>query len=123
MINLIDFLLNEMTSKPKNIALGMRESDSQLNENKRINTILISTEVTFRACWLPLNIFNVIFDWYHEVLMSCHQDLVFAVCLPLDCYGFHMHKSSIFWISQQSFPEGSGSAYSPLLVLCTSGKI
>nr|XP_019595793.1 PREDICTED: neuropeptide Y receptor type 6-like [Rhinolophus sinicus] len=57
-----------------------RESESRLNENKRINTVLISIVVTFGVCWLPLNIFNVIFDWYHEVLMSCHHDLVFVVC-------------------------------------------
>ncbi|XP_005599765.2 neuropeptide Y receptor type 6-like [Equus caballus] len=57
-----------------------RKSESWLSENKRINTILISIVVTFGACWLPLNIFNVIFDWYHEVLMSCHHDLVFVVC-------------------------------------------
>ncbi|XP_012377656.1 neuropeptide Y receptor type 6 [Dasypus novemcinctus] len=57
-----------------------RENESRLSENKRINTMLISIVVTFGACWLPLNIFNVIFDWYHEVLMSCHHDLVFVVC-------------------------------------------
>ncbi|XP_062045742.1 neuropeptide Y receptor type 6 [Lepus europaeus] len=57
-----------------------RENESRLTENKRINTMLISIVVTFAACWLPLNIFNVIFDWYHEVLMSCHHDLVFAIC-------------------------------------------
>uniref|UniRef100_A0A2K6KJG0 G-protein coupled receptors family 1 profile domain-containing protein n=1 Tax=Rhinopithecus bieti TaxID=61621 RepID=A0A2K6KJG0_RHIBE len=57
-----------------------RENESRLNENKRINTMLISIMVTFGACWLPLNIFNVIFDWYHEVLMSCHHNLVFVVC-------------------------------------------
>uniref|UniRef100_A0A2K6GN50 G-protein coupled receptors family 1 profile domain-containing protein n=1 Tax=Propithecus coquereli TaxID=379532 RepID=A0A2K6GN50_PROCO len=57
-----------------------RENDGRLSENKRINTMLISIVVTFGACWLPLNIFNVIFDWHPEVLMSCHHDLAFAVC-------------------------------------------
>lgn len=57
-----------------------RERESRLSENKRINTVLISIVVTFGVCWLPLNIFNVIFDWYHEVLMSCHHDLVFVAC-------------------------------------------
>uniref|UniRef100_A0A8D0K7A3 G-protein coupled receptors family 1 profile domain-containing protein n=1 Tax=Sus scrofa TaxID=9823 RepID=A0A8D0K7A3_PIG len=57
-----------------------RESWSRLRENKRVNKMLISIVVTFGACWLPLNIFNVIFDWYHEVLMSCQHDLVFVVC-------------------------------------------
>ncbi|XP_027796806.2 neuropeptide Y receptor type 6 [Marmota flaviventris] len=57
-----------------------RENESRLSEYKRINTMLISIVVTFGACWLPLNIFNVIFDWYHEVLMSCQHNLVFVVC-------------------------------------------
>ncbi|XP_043836619.1 neuropeptide Y receptor type 6-like [Dromiciops gliroides] len=50
------------------------------HESKRINIVLISIVVTFGACWLPLNIFNAIFDWYHEALMSCHHNLVFVVC-------------------------------------------
>ncbi|XP_007937126.2 neuropeptide Y receptor type 6-like [Orycteropus afer afer] len=57
-----------------------KENETWLSENKRINRMLISIVVTFGACWLPLNIFNVIFDWYHEVLMSCHHDLVFVAC-------------------------------------------
>lgn len=57
-----------------------RGNETRLNENKRVNVMLISIVVTFGACWLPLNIFNVIFDWYHEMLMSCHHDLVFVVC-------------------------------------------
>uniref|UniRef100_A0A8C5NU89 Neuropeptide Y receptor Y6 n=1 Tax=Jaculus jaculus TaxID=51337 RepID=A0A8C5NU89_JACJA len=57
-----------------------REKESRFRENRRINAMLISIVVTFGVCWLPLNIFNVIFDWSHEVLMSCHHDLVFIVC-------------------------------------------
>ncbi|XP_022444368.2 LOW QUALITY PROTEIN: neuropeptide Y receptor type 6-like [Delphinapterus leucas] len=57
-----------------------RKSESWVRENKRINAMLISTVITFGVCWLPLNIFKVIFDWYHEVLMSCHHDLVFVFC-------------------------------------------
>ncbi|CAD7687855.1 unnamed protein product [Nyctereutes procyonoides] len=57
-----------------------RESHSQLNKNKRIKTMLTSTAVTFAACWLPLNIFNVIFDWYHKMQISCHHDLVGVIC-------------------------------------------
>lgn len=57
-----------------------RETEGQLNENKRINTMLISIVVMFGACWLPLNIVNVICDWCHEVLMSCYHDLVVVIC-------------------------------------------
>ncbi|KAM9254060.1 LOW QUALITY PROTEIN: neuropeptide Y receptor type 6-like [Dugong dugon] len=57
-----------------------RITETRLSENKRINTTLISIMVITEVCWLPLNIFNVIFDWYHEVLMSCHGNLVFVGC-------------------------------------------
>ncbi|XP_044517878.1 neuropeptide Y receptor type 6-like [Gracilinanus agilis] len=53
---------------------------SRESERKRINIVLISIVVTFGACWLPLNLFNAIFDWYHEALMNCHHDLVFVFC-------------------------------------------
>lgn len=58
----------------------MRENESRLSENKRINMILISIVVTFAACWLPLNIFNVVFDWNYEALMSCNHNLAFTLC-------------------------------------------
>ncbi|XP_006026937.2 neuropeptide Y receptor type 6-like [Alligator sinensis] len=58
----------------------MRENESRLNENRRINMMLISIVVTFAACWLPLNIFNVVFDWNYEALMNCHHNLVFTLC-------------------------------------------
>ncbi|XP_048816944.1 neuropeptide Y receptor type 6-like [Lagopus muta] len=58
----------------------MRENESRLSENKRINLMLISIVATFAACWLPLNIFNVVFDWNHEALMSCNHNLAFTLC-------------------------------------------
>uniref|UniRef100_A0ABM5FLG9 Neuropeptide Y receptor type 6-like n=1 Tax=Pogona vitticeps TaxID=103695 RepID=A0ABM5FLG9_9SAUR len=58
----------------------VRENESRLNESKRINIMLISVVVTFGACWLPLNIFNIMFDWNYEALMSCHHNVVFTLC-------------------------------------------
>lgn len=57
-----------------------RENESRINESKRINIMLFSIVVTFAACWLPLNIFNIVFDWNHEVLMNCHHNVVFILC-------------------------------------------
>uniref|UniRef100_A0A8D0HH29 G-protein coupled receptors family 1 profile domain-containing protein n=1 Tax=Sphenodon punctatus TaxID=8508 RepID=A0A8D0HH29_SPHPU len=57
-----------------------RENESRLKENKRINVMLISIVLTFAFCWLPLNIFNAMFDWNHEALMNCHHNLVFTLC-------------------------------------------
>ncbi|KAM8798985.1 neuropeptide Y receptor type 6-like [Eudromia elegans] len=59
---------------------GTREPVGRLGENKRINVMLVSIVVTFAACWLPLNIFNVVFDWNYEALMSCNHNLAFTLC-------------------------------------------
>ncbi|XP_069508727.1 neuropeptide Y receptor type 6-like [Ambystoma mexicanum] len=58
----------------------LKERESRVNDSKRINMMLVSIVVTFAACWLPLTIFNVVFDWHHEALMSCHHDLMFTLC-------------------------------------------
>ncbi|XP_061473194.1 neuropeptide Y receptor type 6-like [Rhineura floridana] len=58
----------------------IRENEIRLNESKRINIMLISIVVTFGACWLPLNIFNMVFDWNHEALINCHHNVVFTLC-------------------------------------------
>ncbi|MGH0139119.1 UNVERIFIED_CONTAM: hypothetical protein FKN15_068840 [Acipenser sinensis] len=58
----------------------LRENETRVSESKRINMMLISIVVAFAVCWLPLNIFNIIFDWNHEVLLNCHHNLVFTLC-------------------------------------------
>ncbi|XP_048884945.1 neuropeptide Y receptor type 6-like [Brienomyrus brachyistius] len=59
---------------------GLRESELRLSESKRISTILASIVVAFAICWMPLNIFNLIFDWHHEALLSCHHNILFTFC-------------------------------------------
>uniref|UniRef100_A0A8C9QUE2 Neuropeptide Y receptor type 6-like n=1 Tax=Scleropages formosus TaxID=113540 RepID=A0A8C9QUE2_SCLFO len=58
----------------------LRESESRLSESRRISAMLVSIVLTFAVCWLPLNIFNLIFDWHHEALLNCHHNLVFTLC-------------------------------------------
>nr|XP_028573943.1 neuropeptide Y receptor type 6-like [Podarcis muralis]XP_028573945.1 neuropeptide Y receptor type 6-like [Podarcis muralis]XP_028573946.1 neuropeptide Y receptor type 6-like [Podarcis muralis]XP_028573947.1 neuropeptide Y receptor type 6-like [Podarcis muralis]XP_028573948.1 neuropeptide Y receptor type 6-like [Podarcis muralis] len=58
----------------------IRENEVRLNESKRINIMLISIVATFGACWLPLYIFNIVFDWNHEALINCHHNVVFTLC-------------------------------------------
>ncbi|KAF7249392.1 Neuropeptide Y receptor type 6 [Varanus komodoensis] len=58
----------------------VRENENRLNENKRINIMLISIVLTFGTCWLPLNVFNIVFDWNYEALMNCHHNVVFTLC-------------------------------------------
>uniref|UniRef100_A0A452Q8E0 G-protein coupled receptors family 1 profile domain-containing protein n=1 Tax=Ursus americanus TaxID=9643 RepID=A0A452Q8E0_URSAM len=59
----------------------------QLNENKRINTMLISIVVMFGACWLPLNI--VLMSCYHDlVVVICHLIAMLSTCINPLFYGF-----------------------------------
>ncbi|XP_036404408.1 neuropeptide Y receptor type 6-like [Megalops cyprinoides] len=58
----------------------LRESEARLSESKRINAMLVSIVVAFAVCWLPLNVFNLIFDWHHEALLNCHHNLLFTLC-------------------------------------------
>ncbi|XP_076126619.1 neuropeptide Y receptor Y8b [Alosa pseudoharengus] len=48
--------------------------------SKRVNIMLASIVVAFAVCWLPLNIFNTVFDWNHEAIPSCHSDAIFSAC-------------------------------------------
>ncbi|KAK1786629.1 hypothetical protein P4O66_003067 [Electrophorus voltai] len=45
----------------------------------RVNVMLATIVAVFAVCWLPLTIFNAIFDWHHEALPLCH-DVVFSAC-------------------------------------------
>ncbi|XP_040052204.1 neuropeptide Y receptor Y8b [Gasterosteus aculeatus] len=46
----------------------------------RINIMLFSIVVAFAISWLPLNIFNTVFDWNHEAIPSCGHDAIFSFC-------------------------------------------
>uniref|UniRef100_A0A673L9E6 Neuropeptide Y receptor type 1 n=1 Tax=Sinocyclocheilus rhinocerous TaxID=307959 RepID=A0A673L9E6_9TELE len=68
---------------------------------KRINIMLFSIVVAFVVCWLPLNVFNAVIDWNHEVAMNCTHNLLFSLChLTAMCsvcinpvfYGFLNHN-------------------------------
>ncbi|KAJ3604721.1 hypothetical protein NHX12_029460 [Muraenolepis orangiensis] len=54
--------------------------DNRAKCSRRINVMLGSIVALFAFCWLPLNIFNTVFDWRHELVMSCQHDLIFSVC-------------------------------------------
>ncbi|TRY85465.1 hypothetical protein DNTS_008579 [Danionella cerebrum] len=47
---------------------------------QRVNAMLVLIVVAFALCWLPLNVFNTIFDWYHQALPSCQHDVIFSTC-------------------------------------------
>uniref|UniRef100_A0A8C6TBZ7 Neuropeptide Y receptor Y8a n=1 Tax=Neogobius melanostomus TaxID=47308 RepID=A0A8C6TBZ7_9GOBI len=47
---------------------------------QRINVMLVAIVVAFALCWLPLNVFNTLFDWHHQALPDCQHDTVFSAC-------------------------------------------
>ncbi|XP_032825155.1 neuropeptide Y receptor type 1-like [Petromyzon marinus] len=47
---------------------------------RRINGMLATIVAAFALCWLPLNVFNALYDWHHQAVMGCHHDLVFSLC-------------------------------------------
>ncbi|CAM2113138.1 neuropeptide Y receptor type 1 isoform X1 [Lepidochelys kempii] len=60
----------------------MRDNKYRSTETKRINIMLISIVVAFAVCWLPLTIFNIVFDWNHEILpaATCSHNVLFLIC-------------------------------------------
>ncbi|KAG1972805.1 neuropeptide Y receptor type [Pimephales promelas] len=52
----------------------------RVKHSKRINVMLATLVVAFAVCWLPLNAFNVVADWYQEALPVCYHNLLFSLC-------------------------------------------
>lgn len=65
----------------KDIVDRARSSSHEKNKgSRRINAMLGSIVVIFALCWLPLNVFNAVFDWNHEAILSCGHDATFSAC-------------------------------------------
>ncbi|KAM5309377.1 neuropeptide Y receptor type 1 isoform 1-T2 [Glossophaga mutica] len=58
----------------------MRDNKYRSSETKRINIMLLSIVVAFAVCWLPLTIFNTVFDWNHHIISMCNHNLFFLLC-------------------------------------------
>ncbi|XP_040093298.1 neuropeptide Y receptor type 1 isoform X2 [Oryx dammah] len=58
----------------------MRDNKYRSSEAKRINVMLLSIVVAFAVCWLPLTIFNTVFDWDHQIIATCNHNLLFLLC-------------------------------------------
>ncbi|MBN3279642.1 NPY1R protein, partial [Polyodon spathula] len=46
----------------------------------RVNVMLASIVAVFALCWLPLNVFNTLFDWNHQAIPACQHNLIFSFC-------------------------------------------
>ncbi|XP_064203468.1 neuropeptide Y receptor Y8b [Anguilla rostrata] len=57
-----------------------REARRRAKGSQRVNTMLVSIVVVFTLCWLPLYVFNTVFDWNHEAISTCQHDVIFSSC-------------------------------------------
>uniref|UniRef100_A0A3B3XY65 G-protein coupled receptors family 1 profile domain-containing protein n=1 Tax=Poecilia mexicana TaxID=48701 RepID=A0A3B3XY65_9TELE len=58
----------------------MLERSRRTRGAQRINVMLLAIVIAFALCWLPLNVFNTLFDWHHQALPKCQHDAVFSAC-------------------------------------------
>ncbi|MEQ2219681.1 hypothetical protein XENOCAPTIV_021866 [Xenoophorus captivus] len=58
----------------------MLERSRRTRGAHRINIMLLAIVIAFALCWLPLNVFNTLFDWHHQALPDCQHDAVFSAC-------------------------------------------
>lgn len=75
-------LSHELSVKRPHVVLcrDILERSRRTRGAQRINIMLLAIVVAFALCWLPLNVFNTLFDWHHQALPDCQHDAVFSAC-------------------------------------------
>ncbi|XP_078521984.1 neuropeptide Y receptor type 1-like [Lissotriton helveticus] len=53
---------------------------SRKGQHKKVNVMLASIVAAFAICWLPLTVFNALYDWDHEKISVCYHNLIFSLC-------------------------------------------
>ncbi|MBN3316481.1 NPY1R protein, partial [Atractosteus spatula] len=57
-----------------------REARRKKDKNiQRVNGMLAAIVAAFALCWLPLYVFNTLFDWNHDAIPACHN-AIFSAC-------------------------------------------
>lgn len=64
----------------KDMVERAREARRRTKGSLRVDIMLASIVVIFALCWLPLNVFNTVFDWNHAALSVCQHDVIFSAC-------------------------------------------
>ncbi|KAJ3605187.1 hypothetical protein NHX12_027237 [Muraenolepis orangiensis] len=67
-------------SLPSNPFRDAMEHSRKTRGARRINGMLAAIVAAFALCWLPLTVFNALFDWHHAALPVCQHDAVFSAC-------------------------------------------
>lgn len=65
--------------KRKELRDADRKKRTTRRRKTRINAVLASIVAAYVLSWLPLTVFNAVFDWDHEALPACH-DAIFSAC-------------------------------------------
>uniref|UniRef100_A0A8D0GCS1 G-protein coupled receptors family 1 profile domain-containing protein n=1 Tax=Sphenodon punctatus TaxID=8508 RepID=A0A8D0GCS1_SPHPU len=53
---------------------------SRAASHRKVNIMLACIVAAFAACWLPLTVFNALYDWDHEKIPMCYHNLIFSLC-------------------------------------------
>ncbi|XP_043359006.1 neuropeptide Y receptor type 1-like [Dermochelys coriacea] len=53
---------------------------SRAASHRRVSVMLACLVAAFAVCWLPLTVFNALYDWAHETISGCYHDLLFSLC-------------------------------------------
>ncbi|XP_006008552.2 neuropeptide Y receptor type 4-2-like [Latimeria chalumnae] len=57
-----------------------KDGNRKANHSRKVNIMLASVVAAFAACWLPLTVFNTLYDWNHDAIASCYYNLIFSLC-------------------------------------------
>ncbi|XP_032869557.1 neuropeptide Y receptor type 1-like [Amblyraja radiata] len=64
----------EMVDRPRG------DRHHKVSHSRRVNIMLASIVVAFGLCWMPLTVFNTVYDWDYEAISICHHNLIFSLC-------------------------------------------
>jgi len=60
-----------------------RKRRKDARRKRKTNRLLVAIAVVFAGSWLPLNVFNIIADFDHELVLALDRSgLIFAVRAP-----------------------------------------
>uniref|UniRef100_A0A8C8RGW9 G-protein coupled receptors family 1 profile domain-containing protein n=1 Tax=Pelusios castaneus TaxID=367368 RepID=A0A8C8RGW9_9SAUR len=56
------------------------QDGSRAASHRRVSAMLACIVMAFAACWLPLTVFNALYDWAPEKISVCYHNLIFSLC-------------------------------------------
>ena len=115
-------LKSRMTKKRSAIKLYERRRVEE-QRTKRTNMLLISISVIFGISWLPLNIVNIVSDFYFPFQDHSTFSLVFALCHMIGMSSACINPLLYGWLNdnfQKEFKELFSILFNKLCSICRS---